>query len=126
EGVEGQGEKGSAALLDTGQRGAEGGIHRGLVTDHVGWILQPPVSLQRRAEVQRTGLARSLVADGDDDIWRVVGEGVVALAAQTGDGNTGLLQCGEAARQYLPLGKAPGTHRSEACRRQMVEHGFGK
>ncbi|MNP78088.1 hypothetical protein D3C76_1756300 [compost metagenome] len=73
------------------QGGAEGGVDGRLVALHLGRILQPPMRFEGGAEVHRAGFTGGLVADGDDDVRRVVGKRLVAFAGQAGSGDTGLL-----------------------------------
>src|SRR5690606_28069273 len=74
---EGQGEERTTALLDPRQDASKGSIHLAISALHVRGIRQPPVGLQRRAEVHRTGLAGSLVADRDGDVRRVSLERII-------------------------------------------------
>nr|GFD26079.1 hypothetical protein [Tanacetum cinerariifolium] len=101
-------------------------VDGGLVADDIRRILQAPMGLQRRAEIDRARFARCFVADRDDDVRWAMLEGVIAFAAEPCGRNTGLLQGAQAAGQHLSLGKAPGAHGFEAGRCQVVEQCLGQ
>ena len=108
------------------QGGVERGGYAGLVTLDLRGVCQPPVGFDGRAEIHRARLGGGLVADGNDNIRRVVFKGVIALAAQAVNADAGFLQGHQAAGQHLAPGKAASTDGLEPLRRQMVEHGFGQ
>ncbi|MNC50670.1 hypothetical protein D3C75_999250 [compost metagenome] len=89
-----------------------------------GRVGQPPVDLDRTAEVGRAGFVGGVVAQGDHQLGLQFLVHALCLAVQAGQLDAGALQGLEALRMHLaarPAASAVGLH---AGRRQMVEDGF--